>query len=326
MRVASTFGQRTLSRVEKKEKSKIYLMYEGEKTEVQYFNALINFLNSNNSNFLFEPIILLRSFKQRSNSHPKNIIEQIQRFTKERGKYKYLPDILIDYCIYQLHICESKYSEDEVIEIIEKMCSEILKIHNADDSISVEDVLSYLQQLFLGEFSTESQIRHFINYLKEQTTFQLFPNDRVCLIIDGDHKSVREQSLFEELIKLTRALNIELYVSNPNFEFWLLLHTDNIKKYKNKKLLENVKVNSHKRYLETVLSKEFDGYNKSNIRPERFIVNIDIALNNSKNYCRDINKLNSELGTNVCELILSMIDKESLKNIIKISNNRTNLS
>ena len=41
-----------------------------------------------------------------------------------------------------------------------------------------------------------------------------------------------------------------MYVSNPNFEFWLLLHFKEIEYEDNQKMLENPKVNSSRRYLE----------------------------------------------------------------------------
>lgn len=307
MRIPSEFGKRTISKEIKRERPKIYLMYEGEKTEVQYFNKLIDSLNEAGTIFLFEPVPLLRSYRQRTNSHPNNILKQIQHFKKDKNKYKYLKEILIDYFIYELKICEKNYTEAEIIKIIDNICCQIMKNHSENENISDNEVLTILQSILNSEFSTESQIQHFKNYLIEQINVKFFPNDRICLIIDGDHKSVNMEENFVKLINLTKELNIELYITNPNFEFWLLLHTDNVNQYNNVDLLENKWFNSSKRYLEKILSIEFEGYNKSNIKPERFIINLDKAINNAKNYCTDINRLNTELGSNVGNLIKSII-------------------
>lgn len=305
MRIPSKFGERSNNNIIKREKSKIYLMFEGEKTEVQYFNALIDQLKRSN-NLIFETVPLLRSFNQRTHSHPNNIVSQIEKFKKDRGQYKYLNDILIDYLIYELKICDNKYNENEIIENVNSICSNIMTKHKPNDKISVEEVLEYLTEILDSYFSTEKQIEHFIEYLNNQTTFALYPDDRICLVIDGDHKSVIQEDNYIKLVQLAQNLNIELYVSKPNFEFWLLLHSKNISKYNNEELLANKKINKNKKFLEKVLSLEFEGYDKSRIKAERFIPLIDVALKQSKNYCEDLCKLNKELGSNVGSLIRSI--------------------
>ena len=69
-----------------------------------------------------------------------------------------------------------------------------------------------------------------------------FPNsgDRFCLIVDRDKNSFIERQ-YDELLSYVQAGKVSLFVSNPCFEFWLLLHFGDCKDYDQQKLLDNKK-------------------------------------------------------------------------------------
>ncbi len=59
-----------------------------------------------------------------------------------------------------------------------------------------------------------------------------------------------------------------------------------------------------KRYLEYLLSKHFNGYNKINIRlEEQFMPFIRDAINHAREFPHDINRLKEYLGTNIGLLV-----------------------
>ena len=97
-----------------------------------------------------------------------------------------------------------------------------------------------------------------------------------------------------------------LCVSNPCFEFWLLLHFDEVLSLDKDKLLNNPKMNAKRRYPEYSLKIVYPGYRKSSYCAERFVKNIDIAIENEKKFCEDINELEHTVGSNIGVLIEEM--------------------
>ncbi len=95
--------------------------------------------------------------------------------------------------------------------------------------------------------------------------------------------------------------NIKLYVSNPCFEAWLLMHFEEFDNLDFDKLLENKRVNSNKKsrkYSDKMLS-EIIGYDKSNLNFDMFVNKIDDAIKREKNYCENVEELKDKIGSNI---------------------------
>ena len=101
-------------------------------------------------------------------------------------------------------------------------------------------------------------------------------------------------------------MGFELYVTNPCFEFWLLLHFDEVFNLDKDKLLENPKITAKRRYVEHELRSLWPGYKKNSYRAERLMKNIDNAINNEKKFCEDIVGLENSIGSNIGKLISEM--------------------
>ena len=138
--------------------------------------------------------------------------------------------------------------------------------------------------------------------------------DQVCVIFDRDYRDLEKH--LKKIYELCEKHKINVVMSNPNFELWLLMHFPNIKQYDRKKLLENKKNLRHevdenasksKKYLEILVAKSANGYSKgSKIHFERFLPLVDDAINQAKLYCEDSQLLENELGTSVGKLIRQM--------------------
>lgn len=138
--------------------------------------------------------------------------------------------------------------------------------------------------------------------------------DQVCVIFDRDYRDLEKH--LKKIYELCEKHKINVVMSNPNFELWLLMHFPNIKQYDRKKLLENKKNLRHevdenasksKKYLVILVAKSANGYSKgSKIHFERFLPLIDDAINQAKLYCEDSQLLENELGTSVGKLIRQM--------------------
>lgn len=131
--------------------------------------------------------------------------------------------------------------------------------------------------------------------------------DEIWLIFDRDPETLFK-SQYYKIRKICKIYNLNIGMTNPNFEFWLLLHLPNIHKYNNDDLLKNKKdILTGKRYLERVLDSRLpSGYSKGNIRFDQFKVGIDLALMQSEKFETDENKILDSLGTTLGKLILRM--------------------
>ena len=130
--------------------------------------------------------------------------------------------------------------------------------------------------------------------------------DKVCFVIDRDPQNFSEQQ-YDNFLKMCKDYNYKVYVSNPTFELFLLLHDDKIFDIDKTAMLENRRVSNSKRFLEVKLSEIF-GCNKKNINFEKFKVNIKKAISNEKQFEEDLINLKHNLGSNVGTLLDEMIE------------------
>ena len=97
----------------------------------------------------------------------------------------------------------------------------------------------------------------------------------------------------------------KLYISNPTFEFWLLLHFKEALDYDRTLLLKNPKktVKSEMRYLETLSNDFLSGYKKGTYDVNVLIVKIEIAFEQEKEFYEDLHALKDDLGANIGTLL-----------------------
>lgn len=148
----------------------------------------------------------------------------------------------------------------------------------------------------------------FENLEKIKDEYDLGSNDELWMIIDRDRngKNIEKYSA-----KCKSTSNFYFALSNPCFEFWLLLHLKDTTGFTADELsliFENRKVGRKKTYLKKLLSNILpDGYNEANLQPERFLNNIEDAIFRAKNMSIDGEDYPKTLGTDVYKLIEKVI-------------------
>lgn len=138
--------------------------------------------------------------------------------------------------------------------------------------------------------------------------------DKVCVLFDRDFRGL--EKLLSEIINDCSKYGIEIVMSNPNFELWLLMHFPNIEKYDRKQIMENKKnvgyqidknASKKKKFLEIEVGKLAGGYTKgSRIKFERFSDGINLAIEQAKKFEENPEKLVVEIGTSMGKLIEKM--------------------
>ena len=142
--------------------------------------------------------------------------------------------------------------------------------------------------------------------------------DHVCVIFDADYRGL--EILLPDIIDRCLAHGIEVVMSSPNFELWLLMHYPEIQKCEKELLHTNPKnlrysyfsdASKDKKYLEIVLSKCADGYKKGEkLDFEKYIGRIHLAMEQSKFFCEELDGLLSQPGTMVGKLLRQIFETE----------------
>lgn len=74
--------------------------------------------------------------------------------------------------------------------------------------------------------------------------------DKVCFVIDRDPQNLSENQL-DDFIDTCKKNNYEVYLSNPTFELFLIMHDDRVLKIDRQEMLENRREGKRgKRFLE----------------------------------------------------------------------------
>jgi hypothetical protein len=132
--------------------------------------------------------------------------------------------------------------------------------------------------------------------------------DELWMIIDQD----RNRTNIEKYsTKCKSEPNFHFALSNPCFEFWLLLHLKDITAFSEEELkliFENRKVSNNKTYLKKLLSNILpDGYNEANLRPERFLPQLEMAIKQAKSRAIEGEDYPINLGSDIYKLIEKVI-------------------
>ena len=155
--------------------------------------------------------------------------------------------------------------------------------------------------------SYESLLNRIMDYLYETkviTTSKVLARN-IWKVIES-FISTPENNQYRYVLDKCREMGFQFYVTNPCFEFWLLLHFDEVFQLDKQKLLDNPKVTAKRRYAENELRRIYPGYSKTRYYAEPFVRDIDKAIENEKEFCEDIEELKDSVGSNIGKLICEM--------------------
>lgn len=149
------------------------------------------------------------------------------------------------------------------------------------------------------------KLENFEKMLKNNDNIVYYPEiDEVCFVVDRDPKSFFKYQ-FLEFLKKTKEKGYSIYISNPTFELFLLMHDDRIFELDRDEMLENAYISKNKRFLEKKV-KEFFNCKKEKIDFDKFKNNIDKAIKNESKFEEDEFELENKLGSNVGNLLKDM--------------------
>lgn len=320
MRIQRTeFGIRKKVLTSDKPLKKYFLAYEGVKTEVQYFNGICD-----NKNYLklspsIELIPLLRNHINIGLSHPKKVFEIVQKCLNDLNinarNIKSLINAIVDYCFEKSDKLTTKEDSNDLHDSILAIFTERYGL-TENDIINFNDeemvnILEIIMEVISAKIICVENIEGFI-----LAQFESFDSDydEVCLIIDRDKKSFFENQ-YDQLLQQCKLNNYKLYVTNPCFEFWLLLHFSQVFDLDEKELEENKKYKIDSKsedeelnYTELKLRGIIPEFRKHNVCFDKFKDKLSTAILNSKSFETDLVELKKHIGTNIGDLFEELQD------------------
>ena len=314
MREKRNFAERTKISKEDRTRKKYFLVFEGSRTEEIYFDTINELKGKIGINPLIEIISIERTYSEYGWSNPKKILEQLLKDLEEieDGKlsYKTLVDKIMEIIVEDKNFSLKISKKSNLKEVIEDIENEIESLENTVKNIE-EDCITLLSIITKKVFLVKEEIANILEKVLENIGNQQITYsediDKMCLIVDRDKKSFKEEQ-YNYVKEECKKKNFKFYVTNPCFEFWLLLHFDEVHSINREKLLENKRASSKVRYVESELKKYFP-YNKNKYNAELLIEKIDLAIENEKRFCEDIEELKDKLGSNIGLLIKELKEK-----------------
>ena len=317
MRIPKNFGQRKITRESSEAAKKYFLIFEGSETEVQYFNGINDSRISLGINPLIDIKPLLRSYNETGWSNPKKILNRLIEYVDESntGKItiKSLVNKVVDFLLEDGIITRnSVYSADDIYNLLLK---NILDHNNTTQDQIIDDlekIVTKVSNCLKEKANITKAVEHLTDYISKQNIIYEEGFDKICLIVDRDKGSFVSSPYNDqyEYVKnkcLEKGYN--LYLTNPCFEFWLLMHFDSVHELNIEKLTNNPRMGARKRFTEVELKKVLPGYKKNDVRFKLLKSRIDIAIKNEKYFCEDIGGLKDHIGSNIGLLFEELKDE-----------------
>lgn len=309
MRERHTFGERTKTRATDEAKRKFFLIYEGKDTERIYFEQIEQCRNVLMIDPLIELVPVFRSFSEEGWSNPRKIVDQVIQHLHEAKSgqitHKRLLDWFMDYFYETGILTTSKVEARSIYAELNGICTDRLRRALSDMVDSVEDAAFQIASCLVERRGMNQLLENVPQILKHISITYDEDVDKICFIVDRDSGSFTLEQ-YDYVLGVCRDKGFGFYLTNPNFEFWLLLHFDAVKLLDQEKLLKNPKVTTDRRYAEDELRKLLPNYEKSKYRVGDLMSKIDTAIENEKLYCEDATELKSHLGSRVGILIQEM--------------------
>lgn len=304
MRIPKTFGLRTDS--ERQAVKKYYLIYEGSKTEAQYFSGIGDNKELLNINSLIEIVPILRSYNEEDWSNPQKILDKLICYISEKSDETIVVDTFLDKVIDWL--LEEQIISNNAIYNGKNLKYELANLFESKDMvIKISEASEVVATFLTTELNLCDSVNQIEEYIKMQFVTYEAGYDKICLIADRDRQSFKENQ-YDYVVRTCKEKGYDFYISNPCFEFWLLLHYDEVLDIDREKLLINPKDSprAKKRFLEKELSSLMCGYSKNNLQFDKLADKVFNAVGNEKQFCEDISGLKTQLGCNIGLLINEM--------------------
>lgn len=130
-------------------------------------------------------------------------------------------------------------------------------------------------------------------------------DDKACIIVDRDHMSFTDEQ-YTKMVSDCKKRKFQFYVTNPRFEFWLLLHFCSKDQLKLERIRAPYK-SGEEHYIEKCLHQYYPHFNKSRYNFTYFKDKVLSAIENEKGFYEDLDQLKDNIGCNIGILLTELM-------------------
>lgn len=255
----------------------IWLSVEGSKTEINYFTYLNKYKNKLDIDIAIQIETLRRDD---TNSDPESVLNLLDEYVNQR-----------DFSIL-----------DQISSLFE-----------LDNTMGIEKIALYLDNSNQLTSEDKDIIKNAIEMAKYDVEYHRYlekiqtKKDIFAIVIDTEGRNNPSRSKVSSIIESCQEKGYKCFLSNPCFEFYLLLHTYNpTKEYiENSDLFVNNPIISKRNtYFSRLLSAHH--HHRKEISEKKFLEiylnNISTALDNSKDWANTLEDVKENVGTNMKDL------------------------
>lgn len=262
-------------------KKVFFISIEGNITEKQYLQGLSKYREDLGINALVNVEVLERR-KSDTNSAPLQVVELLEEYLDlrkldENSIISEIPSSLIN-----------KYGESVIKQFIE-------------DASQIDEATRSSINTELTNLGYDLEYRKYLNKFDSEL-------DEFCILVDRDTQAHPETNM-KDCISHCRNNGYTCFVTNPCFEFWLLLHLSNvIEEYADKleTIKDNKKVSNAHTYVSSELSKKAHHGKKIQGFETTYLPRIDDAITHAKAFPSEVDELVDNIGCNIWKLIEKM--------------------
>lgn len=278
---------------------KLFVMLEGVDTEPLYFSSFFD----KNKDVVYLPFE--RDDSDLGWSNPKLLMDQILLELNPATINSLTYSEFTPFIVRHLRNKDTELDVSAFKRLFNnKLTSRGIKLKR--DCIKVEVINSVLEELKELSFidivynNFDDVIGSFNHFVEDKSYSSEI--DKIALIVDRDKESFSEQQ-YEYVVQKSIENNIDFYVTNPCFEFFLALHLSDLLNIERSLFLENKKEDDKTFAHRTLLDLD-SSFDKEEYDVEKYISNIPTVLENLKYYESDINKLKNSVGSNLSTLLI----------------------
>ncbi|MFA7109139.1 MAG: RloB domain-containing protein [Sphaerochaetaceae bacterium] len=268
-------------------KSIIWLSVEGKETEINYFN-------------------LLEKYKIEIGINSNIRIETIKRIDTNSDPYSVLE--LLEECV-----------ETRKTTLLDNICD----LSNLVKTLGIGKIKQYLDNKTLLTMEERNKIDVALKTANYDIEYQKYikeakaEEDIYCIVVDTEGKNNPLRIVLEKVLNECEKRGYKYFLSNPCFEFFLLLHTYNPKKeYKENKnnFINNPKISNKHTYVSKLLSKtnHHQKYVSEVIFKKEYLPNIQNALKNSKEWANTPEEVKLDVGSNMIDFFNLVLNDNNL--------------
>ena len=283
-RMSSDHPNKVRSKSEEKEPKRLFFFFvEGEKTESIYFEELSKYENRNMD---IDIRLMSRWNVNKGHSNQLKIVQSVKEYVD-------LIDKTNKELLAELEAITKKFGEDD---------------------LTVLEIMELVKQL--EELESKGLINIHESFKQQKNAVITMSNftegyDKICIIIDRDKQSFKNKQ-FDEVIDIVDKNHYSLGLTNPNFEFYLLLHLDDCFDLDKDKIKNNQRISKNRKYTEDILKAsmlgEGEAYNKNNYNCNLFFEKFKQGYNNSQKFASSNLDLKDEIGSSVFELLKEIFE------------------